>query len=190
LLITHEYRKLSDEDLMKLVCQGDRNAFQQVYTRYGKKLLSFMYRMLNRDREKAEDFLQDIFMKIIERPEQFDSTKKFSTWVYTVATNLCRNEIRNNATRARLVEESGEDFSYVYHTEHPHIDHKQLKIELQQIYAELNERERAVFVLRFQHELPVKEIAAILSCPEGTVKSATYYLLKKIAQRIPHFKPE
>jgi RNA polymerase sigma-70 factor (ECF subfamily) len=150
-----------------------------------------MYRLLNHDKEKAQDFLQDMFMKIIEKPDLFDTSKKFSTWIYTVATNLCRNDIRNTMTRARLLDESGmgqDDFFHEAH--HSHIDHGQFRRELQDIYNELNERDRAIFVLRFQHELPVKEIAAILGCPEGTVKSGTYYLLKKIAQQLPHFKPE
>jgi RNA polymerase sigma-70 factor (ECF subfamily) len=176
---------------MQLVCKGDKKAFEELYARYGKKLLRFLYRLLNRDKDKAEDFLQDIFMKIIERPEQFDPARKFSTWIYTVATNLCKNEMRNLATRSRLIEESGIKEDYLQQASyHSAIDHKQFKTELQTIYETLNERDRIVFVLRFQHEVPIKDIAEILGCPEGTVKSSTYYLLKKIAQKIPHHKPE
>lgn len=176
---------------MQQVCRGDQRAFAELYARYSRKLLYFMYRMLNRDKEKAEDLLQDVFMKIIERPEQFDPAKKFSTWVYTVAGNLCRNELRNQATRSRILEGSGMKDDHIQPASfHAHIDHKQFKAELQNVYEELNERERAIFVLRFQHDLPIKDIAEIIGCPEGTVKSGTYYLLKKITQKFPHYRPE
>ena len=89
------------------------------------------------------------------------------------------------------MEESGMKHENLHHVPyHANLDHKQLRVELQHIYKGLNERDRSIFVLRFQHELPIKDIAEILGCPEGTVKSGIYYLLKKIAYKIPHFKPE
>ena len=94
-------------------------------------------------------------------------------------------------TRSRLIEESGMKDNYLVNASyHSNIDYKQFKAELQTIYETLSEKDRIIFVLRFQHEVPVKEIAEILNCPEGTVKSSTYYLLKKIAQKVPHYKPE
>jgi RNA polymerase sigma-70 factor (ECF subfamily) len=191
LFLRKEVQLRSDEELMQDISKGDTRAFEELYARYGKKLLSFLYKLLNRDKAKAEDFLQDIFMKIIERPDQFDSSRKFSTWVYTIATNLCRNEFRNTSTRAKLLDDSGMKDDYLeYVSHHSSIDNKKFKQELQLVYEELNEKDRTIFVLRFQHELPIKDIAEILGCPEGTVKSGTYYLLKKIAQKLPHYKPE
>jgi RNA polymerase sigma-70 factor (ECF subfamily) len=191
LFLKKEIHLRSDEELMQDIGKGDKKAFEELYARYSKRLLSFLYKMLNKDRDKAEDFLQDIFMKIIERPEQFDTTRKFSTWIYTIATNLCRNEFRNTINRSKLLDESGMKDDYLEDAPHPaNLDHKRFKAELQGVYEELNEKDRSIFVLRFQHELPIKDIAEILGCPEGTVKSGTYYLLKKIAQRLPHFKPE
>lgn len=190
MLLNKNYHSFSDEELMQNICKGDKKSFEELYARYSKKLLWFLYKLLNRDKAKAEDFLQDVFMKIIERPEQFDSTKKFSTWVYTVATNLCRNEIRNTITRQRLMDESSIKKEQIQHESyHATIDHKLFKTELQTIYETLNEKDRIIFVLRFQHQIPITEIAEILACPEGTVKSSTYYLLKKIAKKIPHHKP-
>jgi RNA polymerase sigma-70 factor (ECF subfamily) len=190
LLLKRNYSSLEDEQLMQFVCKGEKKAFEELYARYSKKLWRYLLKLLNRDRDKADDFLQDIFMKVIESPEKFDHTKKFSTWIYTIATNLCRNELRNNMTRSRLIEESGMKEDYLVQVPYySDLDHKQFRTELQTVYETLNEKDRIIFVLRFHHEMPVKEIAEILNCPEGTVKSSTYYLLKKIAQKVPHHNP-
>jgi RNA polymerase sigma-70 factor (ECF subfamily) len=133
--------------------------------------------------------MQDVFMRVIQQPERFDASRSFSTWIYTIATNLCRNESRNAATRARLLEAEGKAGSAVGQQKDP-LDEKRFRVELTEIFKELTDRDKTLFVLRLEHGLALKEIAQVHECPEGTVKSATYYLLKKIAARLPHYKPE
>ena len=71
------YKKYNDEELMKFVQEHNYSAFDELHTRYSKRLLHFMFKMLNNDEEKAQDLLQDLFMKIVERPHMFDTSKKF-----------------------------------------------------------------------------------------------------------------
>ena len=78
---------------MLYVLQGKEKAFTELYTRYAKPMLYFFYQRLYQDEPKAQDFLQDLFLKIIEKPQLFDRDKKFKTWLYTVATNMCKNYI-------------------------------------------------------------------------------------------------
>tara|TARA_R110002049_G_scaffold240425_1_gene413941 strand:- start:211925 stop:212170 length:246 start_codon:yes stop_codon:yes gene_type:complete len=73
------YRKLSDEELMSYVAKGKEKAFAELYRRYGKKMLFFFYQRLYQDKERAEDFSQDLFLKIIEDPTAFNTDRKFST---------------------------------------------------------------------------------------------------------------
>ncbi len=98
-----KYSRISDEHLMISVHHGDVYAFNELYNRYSKRLLYYFYRMLGSSQEKSRDFLQDIFIKIIERPELFDTTRKFSTWIFSVAHNMCKNEYRRMAVRSNTV---------------------------------------------------------------------------------------
>ncbi|HLP14136.1 MAG TPA: RNA polymerase sigma factor, partial [Flavobacteriales bacterium] len=90
-----QYKQYTDEELMKFIQRNDHAAFNEIYDRYGKRILSFMYKMLDADKHKAQDFLQDLFLKIAENPHLFDPGKKFYTWVFAVAANMCRTAYRN-----------------------------------------------------------------------------------------------
>ncbi|GDX51978.1 hypothetical protein LBMAG27_10250 [Bacteroidota bacterium] len=92
----------TDEELMDRIRNCDRKCFEELYDRYHKRLFNFILRIVN-DREKAEDFLHDVFIKVMESHDRFDVTRKFSTWIYTLAINLCRNEMRNQLNRKQLI---------------------------------------------------------------------------------------
>ena len=89
-----KYINLSDEQLMARIIKNDAHAFNEIYNRYSHRLLIFFLRALGGHDEKAQDFLQDVFLKIIEKPYMFSVDKKFSTWIFTIANNLCKNEYR------------------------------------------------------------------------------------------------
>src|SRR3954453_15166466 len=75
---------------------GEERAFQELVARYQTRLLNFIYRTIG-DREKAEDLVQEVFIRVYRHIHRFDRTKKFSTWVYTIASNLAKNELRNRS---------------------------------------------------------------------------------------------
>lgn len=84
---------------MLLIQQGNEPAFNTLYHRYATRLYGFLIKMLGYDTAKAQDVLQDIFLIIAEHPEKFDIQKKFSTWIFTIAANKCKNEYRNQINR-------------------------------------------------------------------------------------------
>jgi RNA polymerase sigma-70 factor (ECF subfamily) len=185
-LFKQSLKSQPDEHLMRLVCEfGDQKAFELLYDRYCKKLLSFCTKIVA-NRERAEDIVQEVFIKIIEKPDAFDQSKKFSTWVFTIANNLCLNTIRNESNREKLLNEHYEQTEAII--QHLTIDEKLVKQKLNTIFKELNEKERTIFVLRFEHELSLKEIAEIAGIPEGSVKSGLFYMLKKIAVQLQPYK--
>ena len=94
----HDYKISSDEELMLFISHGKEKAFNELYGRYSRKMLFFFHSKLFKNQEKANDFLQDLFLKIIENPQSFDSSKNFSIWIYTVANNMCKNEYRKKNT--------------------------------------------------------------------------------------------
>jgi RNA polymerase sigma-70 factor (ECF subfamily) len=86
---------LSDEALMsRLIKSDDNKALTELYARYSTKLLGFFIKMFKGDVSKSQDFLQDIFVKIIEKKHLFDTERKFYSWVFTVANNMCMTEFR------------------------------------------------------------------------------------------------
>ncbi|HRI35244.1 MAG TPA: RNA polymerase sigma factor [Saprospiraceae bacterium] len=104
----------SDEELMTRVAKGNKEAFEELYDRYFGKLTAFAH-IYFEDIQQAEDVVQEVFIKIIEKPEKFDSSKKFSTWVYVVTANLCKQSIRNAKNRLRIIANNknqiGEEYS-------------------------------------------------------------------------------
>ena len=187
------YQNKSDEQLMEGIKIGEMQAFDELYLRYSKRLLHFFFRMLNRDTEKAQDFLQDIFLKIVEKPHLFDTQKRFSTWVFTVANNMCKNEYRRLQVRQDGSIYVG-DFNVtendiVLPKIKQQIDSKHFKKMVVEELANMSEVKRSVFLLRYQEQFSVKEISEILHCSEGTVKSRLFYTTKTLAEKLQAYNP-
>lgn len=84
----------SDEILAKLAKEGDVSAFEELFNRYKKPMLNFIYRLIG-NRETAEEVAQEVFMKVYNNLNIYDPEKKFSTWLYTIARNLSKNALRD-----------------------------------------------------------------------------------------------
>ena len=84
-LFARELEQASDERLMELVRKGDEPAFAALYDRYQGRLMSYFHRMLWKDRERAQDFVQELFTKLAQRPESYDPSRPFSTWLFSVS---------------------------------------------------------------------------------------------------------
>ena len=179
------YTKSSDEELFH-VLKGDRSAaFEELYQRYHQKMYFFFWQMLNGDEAKAQDFLHDLFVKIIEKPQLFDPKKRFSTWIYTVATNMCRNEYRNR--KVRNVVGNDYDLSRFGDDKNNAAEAYDRKLFRQSLTTELetlNPDHKTAFILRFHEEMSIKEIAVVMECSEGTVKSRLFYTLKKLGKKL------
>lgn len=188
----HSYQQLTDERLVFLINEGDEKACTELYGRYSQRMLMYFYRMLNYNEEKAQDFLHDLFIKVIEKASLFDGQRRFSTWIYTVASNMCKNEYRSREVRKILaytdqpIEKGDEEEVSLDDI----LQMKQFGSCLQEELHQLNEIHREVIILRYQEELSIKEISQVMACTEGTVKSRIFYALKKLAACLQAFKPE
>lgn len=172
--------KVTDEELMLQYQNGNVDAFTELVHRYKNRLINTAYRMVN-DYAKAEDIAQETFLRVHRNAARYRSIARFSTWIYTIAINVARNEIRNTK-RKRLVSldafgmgsESGET-TYDIPDESALPDAETENRELRRIFNDaiekLPERYRAVFVLRDVDGLTYEEIAEIVKVPKGTVKS-------------------
>ena len=193
-ILKRKNRNVSDEKLMERIQHQDTSAFNELYERYSQRLLLYFYRALGGDEDKAQDFLQDVFLKIVEKPGLFHVQRKFSPWIFTVAHNLCKNEYRRLQNKKAV--ENNPDINPVSQSlqsanpypEHD-VDQKDFKNALFQELSKFDENHRSAFLLRYQQNLCVEEISEILNCPEGTVKSRLYYTTKRLAARLKAFNP-
>jgi RNA polymerase sigma-70 factor (ECF subfamily) len=188
-LFNKKYRTLTDEQLMELVAEKDKQAFSELYDRYSTALVNYFFRMLWKDREKSEDFMHDLFTKLIQKPHLYQSGRNFKTWLYSIANNMCKNEYRKQEVRKNTVNMDtpnamGEDGSEAIRS----MDRKDFDKELELALAELDEKKRAVFEMRFHEDLSIKEISEALECSEGTVKSRIFYTIKFLNGKLKHFE--
>ncbi len=187
------YSEQADNQLMQAIAGQDAEAFNELYKRYSTRLLHFFYTMLHKDREKSQDFLQDLFTKIIEKPHLYDPSRSFTTWIYTLARNMCKNEYRSMAVRSDP--EVAVNYQVLLHSETtPNMDklldasafREQLWLQLDQLGPEKKE----TFILRYQQNKSLKEISEIMDCAEGTIKSRLFYTLKWLADKLEVFDPK
>ena len=193
-LFKEKYRKLSDERLIELIQRSNTSAFEELYNRYSRRLLLYFFRELSGDEEKAQDFLQDVFLKIVEKPGQFDTARRFSTWIFTVAYNMCKNEYRRLEVRDDFRNSVSADAASggcegEHHQMEQHIDQGRFEKALLAELERLDNGHRSAFLLRHQQDLSIKEIGEVLGCSEGTVKSRLFYTTRKLASKLRAFNP-
>jgi RNA polymerase sigma-70 factor (ECF subfamily) len=190
-VVKYKYKEDSDELLMTEVIKGNDRAFSEIYDRYSKMMLNYFFKMLWQDREKAEDFMQELFTKIIHKPELFNVNKSFKTWIFSIAHNMCKNEYRKQEVRKGTSNNLNENIAVAHNEMAPDERHDigvfndRLKEEL----TALSQNHRTTFILRFKQDMSIKEIAEVMDTSEGTVKSRIFYALKKLNESLQEFKP-
>ena len=178
--IREKLRTEEDAAVVSAFLGGEERAFQELVERYQTRLLNFIYRTIG-DREKAEDLVQEVFIRVSRHLHRFDRSKKFSTWAYTIASNLAKNELRNRSRNPLVLfqtmkgnwEDEDRPLQFEDTTARP--DDLYRKRHLRELVAEtvakLPAHHREVFVLRELEGKSYEEIAEITDCNLGTVKS-------------------
>ncbi len=187
-----KYSSHTDNELMQLIVERDSQAFSELYDRYNRMLVNYFYKMLWQDEEKAQDFMQDLFAKIIEKPKSFDVKRNFKTWMFSVANNMCKNEYRKQAVRKNTSYDLDENYQ-IKDTAMNAMDSlqdTQFSEKLNQELSKLDEKQKSTFVMRYFQDMSIKEIAETLECSEGTIKSRLFYTLKKLTVSLKEFAPQ
>lgn len=189
-LFSTDLSTLSDERLMERTVRGEERAFATLYDRYQRKMLAYFSRMLWNDREKAQDMLQELFTKIAQRPQSYDASRPFSTWLYSVANNMCKNEYRSAETRKKALPHLKAEMNGTIAADHgASVDRERFRERLAEELDRLDPDQKATFVMRYHEDMAIKEIAAAFAISEGTVKSRLFYTVKKLAERLNEFDP-
>lgn len=169
----------TDEQLMLRVGQGDKKAFDEIVRRYTSRMVNLAYQITG-DRDLAEDIGQETFLRAYRSAARYREISKFSTWLYTIAINLCRNELRRRKFKTYSLEAMAEReesdrvrIDIVDEKAKPDRDLEQKEIGhlVREAVASLPEKSRTPLVLRDIQGLTYEEIGEMLRLPEGTVKS-------------------
>jgi RNA polymerase sigma-70 factor, ECF subfamily len=196
--VREQLRSMDDAQVVNAFLGGEERAFQELVDRYQTRLLNFVYRTIG-DREKAEDLVQEVYIRVYRHLHRFDRSKKFSTWIYTIASNLAKNELRNRSRNPLVLfqtikqnwqdEERPLQFEDLHSRPDDLYRKRHLRELVEQSVAQLPEHHREVFVLRELEGKSYEEIAEITNCNLGTVKSRLNRARNSFAEIIePHLQ--
>lgn len=188
----------ADEDLMVRYQQGEVRAFEVLLGRHRKSVFNFILRYVG-DKETAEDLLQETFMRVIKGADAYKRQAKFTTWLYTIARNLCVDQTRRRKHRKHASLDApmaADDDSGTLLDVLPSGEmasdrksvNKQLYQRLQGAIGALSEEQREVFLMREFLDMPFKQIADVVGVPENTVKSRMRYALEKLRLDLDEYK--
>lgn len=160
--------KAIDHALMRRVQKDQYDAFEELVDRYKTRLVNVIYRMLN-DQNEAEDLVQETFLRVWTHRQDYDFSYCLSTWIYTIALNLAKNELRKRRKFKffSLLEMSEKGLELP----DPKMGPSALGHMLEGAIGKLPSKYKEAFLLRDVEQLPYEEVAQILGVPLGTVKS-------------------
>jgi RNA polymerase sigma-70 factor, ECF subfamily len=175
--------ELADEELMARCRAGDRQAMDLLVTRYYQRLHGFAYRLLP-DREAAADIAQETLLRAYRSAARFQTGQRFSTWLLTIAANLCRTELRR---RSRHPEHGWQELA---DQEAPgSVEGAALqRLEGEEVHRALSllsPEHRLTVVLFYFEQMSHQEIAQVCGCAVGTAKSRLHYALARLRALLP-----
>jgi len=181
------------EQLIEGCLQGDQHAWDEITSRYRRKVFNVAYKFVGRH-DLAEDLTQDIFLKIFKALGTFDRRANFQTWLISVSRNLCIDHYRSVRKEREMVDRSVDaaDVSPISHEPDALValERSDRRVLLNRALAELPDTLRSAVLLRDIQELSYQEIATTLALPEGTVKSRINRGRKELGRHIRRLMSE
>jgi RNA polymerase sigma-70 factor (ECF subfamily) len=199
-LVALKRDEVSDEALLGRYQGGDRSAFGQLVGRHKTPIFNFILRQV-RVASVAEDLTQEVFVRVVTGAADFRHSSRFTTWVYTIARNLCIDQLRKDRLRrhpsldqSQGPDSDGPSLGEQLADEHP--DHQtdraaiggELSAHILRAVEELPEDQREVFLLRETANIPFKDISTMLGIPENTVKSRMRYALERLQRALAEYE--
>lgn len=183
----------ADAALMLRVKQGDHSAFSELVDKYKQPVMNLVYRML-RDLTEAEDLAQNVFLQVHKSAARYEVSARFSTWLFTIARNLCLNEIRRRSRHPADPLESGPGENDDYparqyedrKTTAPPDNLLQVELEqkIEQALAELPENQRTAILLCRREDVSYEDIAQVLGCSLSATKSLIHRGRETLKQKL------
>lgn len=187
---------LEDRELVERAREGDGAAFRALIERYKKKIYTMALDMTG-DHHNAEDISQDVFLKAFRSLPRFQGRASVSTWLYRMTVNICIDRSRKKAWKALRPMGIMTDDIYpqaqgrnILSDPEKELEKALLQQHIRPALDSLTQRERAVFMLRHYHAMPLKEIAECLNITIGTVKSTLFRTLIRLQEKLAPYIQE
>ncbi len=167
--------RASDEDLMRRCREGDMSAFELIVLRHKDAIFNFIFHLLA-DYHRAQDISQETFLRVLRNVDRYKSRNCFKTWLYRIAVNLCKNELRNRGRRKTVsLDDPDLDFESLigdrYTPPDEAYEKKEMRGLVKNAIQSLPEDQRMAIVLREYQDLSYDDISIALNCSLGAVKS-------------------
>ena len=179
----------SDEELVALSQGGDLDSFNQLVLRWERPIYALAYRVIGRE-EDARDVAQETFLRAFRALKGFKGQAKFSSWLYRITLNLCRDWIRREKRTPIALAPEGVDLVELAGEETPSesvedlVGRRELGRAVSKAMALLPEEQRTAIILKEYHGLTFQEIAELLDCPLSTVKTRLYQGLSVVRRQL------
>ncbi len=189
---------LTDEQLFRRYQEGDEDAFRIIVERYESSIKGFLHKRL-KDEERVQDLTQDTFLRVHRARDRYDASRKFSTWIYTIASNLLKNEYRNRSRRRETTftdlrrdggsQQSAAQRPVEFEADQPDPEKLAYQGELREAILaaiqRMDEHHRIPFVMREVEDRTYEEISDAIGVPVGTVKSRLFRARNAFQQLFP-----
>jgi len=183
MVIWEKIKDLTDERLVRFCANGNEEALKPLYFRYRDIVFRHLYRMTT-DRVTAEDLTEETFFRVWRKASLFDPEKgSFKTWLFRMATRLAINKLNKRARREKRASQvalSGFEMENPLYSPEEAACTSEARELVQKALSSLREKDRAVLSLRHLDSMGEHDVARILGIPKGTVKSRTYYAIRRL----------
>lgn len=185
--------KLDDSELIKIIHTQNREAYRELFARYQKKLFTYIFHLVG-SRDESEDILQNVFQKTFKNIERFDTSRKFSSWIYRIAHNESVNFLKRRSKRYTVswddVATSKDKLDTATNDELPEdkLMREEVTKDIDEALAKLPKKYQQVLKLRYFQEYSYDVISGILNKPVNTVGTLINRAKKKLLEVVEQSK--
>jgi RNA polymerase sigma-70 factor (ECF subfamily) len=182
----------SDSEIIAQAQAGDLRAFETLYRKHAQQVYRTALAILGNG-QAAEEVLQDCFLRAYKHLQRLNGDPSVGPWLHRVAVNLCYSRLRRNClalVTVSLESVSNRLFPSLGPSPEESTQHSEMRAAIQRGIASLDFKHRSVVVLYYLQEFSLEEVAYILDCPVGTVKSRLHYARKELSQRLTNLRPQ
>lgn len=186
---------ISDKDLLLDLVNGDMEAFNVIVDRYKNRLLNFVYRFV-KDYDVAEDIVQETFLRVFRKRRDYKAIANFSTWIFTIAGNLAKSELRRRKRWRFLSIDATDDDEKSFDIPDPGMRPDRiaavriLNENVQNSIDRLQTKYKEALILRDIEGMSYQQIAEVIGVPVGTVKSRVNRARLKLQKKLKGHAPD
>ncbi|MFO7891480.1 MAG: sigma-70 family RNA polymerase sigma factor [bacterium] len=181
--------------LIEKAQKGDTRAFEKLVKKYDRQILSLAYQ-ISGNTQDAEDIYQEVFMRAFKSITSFNQKSSFFTWLYRIAVNCSLTYCNRRKSKAHMpLEDEENDFSWQPVDDLPTPDktvlNQELKEKIKRGVNTLSPMQKTTFILRFYHQLKIREIAQVTDKAEGTIKNYLFRATRNMQKKLsPYVESE